>query len=94
MPLVIHSEVHKALSPSSNLYYLQSSADQLSPCLGRERLWTLNWCTNGAVNDQLWDDTDAPRHTEENSVAKHVLVYASMAAFETNSKKKRTRKPL
>lgn len=47
---------------------LQSGTNDLSVLLSRERLWTLNWSTDGTVNDDLWENTNGAGNTEENSV--------------------------
>jgi hypothetical protein len=43
-------------------------SNQLAPSLSAERLRTLNWRTNGTINDELRQDTKSAGHTKQNSV--------------------------
>lgn len=47
---------------------LQSRANQFSISVSTEGLGSLDWSTNGSVNDQLWEDTKSSRYTEEHRV--------------------------
>jgi len=50
------------------LIRLESSANKLGPGLGAERLWSLDWRTERAVNDELRKDTESTGDTEEDGV--------------------------
>jgi hypothetical protein len=47
---------------------LQSCTDNLGVRLGAEGLGTLDWRANGTVNDELGQDTESTRNTEEHGV--------------------------
>jgi len=47
---------------------LQLGANEFSILLSGEGLWTLNWGSDGTVDDQLWENTEGTGNTEENGV--------------------------
>ena len=47
---------------------LQLSSHQLGIRFCAEGLWSLNRCTKSTINDELWQDTQGSRNTEEHSV--------------------------
>lgn len=64
-PIFVHPSVHPSLFQNSDL---QCRSDNLGPLLGREGLGALDRSTDSTVDDQLGQDTDSSRDTEQNGV--------------------------
>ena len=47
---------------------LDLSANKLGPGIGAKRLWSLDWCTERTVDDELRKDTESSGNTEKNGV--------------------------
>lgn len=68
LSLFRHTSIFPLYNPNSYENRLQGSANQFGVSLSAERLWSFDGGTEGAVDDELRQDTESAGNTEEDSV--------------------------